>query len=174
MWKRLSLMFVSVDYNYLESSFLVCGVVILIAGMVFTSNGFDVGSVGYGVMTAVTATVILVCVAAFAGLLSFEIYRAVVLAVVHDMARVAEVEAIERSLRQRRMKPTRGHSTHARRSTLLAKFTLRRRSGYEGGGHPASAVPAAIASGDGARLSGLRVAPDSAGRSEGDGSRWSE
>ncbi len=42
-----------INYNHLESGFLVCSCFILILGLVFASKGFGVGSVGYKMLTFV-------------------------------------------------------------------------------------------------------------------------
>ncbi len=64
-----------VNYNYLESSFLVSGVIILILGMVFTSKGFAAGSFGYNAFTSVAALFIVGSSSVFAALLVFEVRR---------------------------------------------------------------------------------------------------
>ena len=72
-----------------ESAFLVCSVIILTAGMIFTSKGFGPGSTGYNLSVAVTATgsAIIVSTSVFLALLVFEVYRSVKYAAIHDVAR---------------------------------------------------------------------------------------
>ena len=70
-----------------ESAFLVCSVIILTAGMIFTSKGFGPGSTGYNLSVAVTASAIIVSTSVFLALLVFEVYRSVKYAAIHDVAR---------------------------------------------------------------------------------------
>ena len=76
-----------IDYNHLESAFLIAASMILMLGMVFTSNGFTPGSVGYLFLTSVTFLFIVGSTTVFATLLSFEVYRSFKFSKMNDMAR---------------------------------------------------------------------------------------
>ena len=82
-----------VNYNHLESAFLIAANVILMLGMVFTSNGFAVGSVGYTALTVVTFMFIIGCCVVFGALLSFEVYRSFKFSLLNDIARQVRVLA---------------------------------------------------------------------------------
>jgi hypothetical protein len=82
----------------LEGSFLVSAVLVLVAGMVFSADGFTPGSTGYNLLTVAVAGTILSATAAFALLLSFETYRSVKYAEAHLLARRVEEEAVEEAL----------------------------------------------------------------------------
>lgn len=82
MWK--------VDYNSMESSFIVCSNLILMAGIMFTSSAFPVGSVGYDAMSVVVSILIVSCMALFVCLLVFEVYRSVRLIKLNSLARKLE------------------------------------------------------------------------------------
>ena len=78
------------------------------AGLVFTSNGFQPGSIGYTALTAVTVAIITSTTAAFATLLAFEVYRSLKFAALHEAARQVEVENAEQALLNRaKRRPTR-------------------------------------------------------------------
>ncbi len=81
-WRMLSL---QIDYNHLESAFLVTAVGVLVAGMVFASRGFDPQTIGYNVVNVITAVLILGSSVAFLTLLSFEIYRSIKFAAIHEV-----------------------------------------------------------------------------------------
>jgi hypothetical protein len=87
-----------VDYNHLESSFLISAVTILMLGMVFSSKGFQPGSVGYNMLTFVTAALIVASSVIFASLLSFEVYRSLKLSTLDAVARQLEVARAETAL----------------------------------------------------------------------------
>ena len=76
-------------------------VTILMAGMVFISNGFPVGTSGYSLLTGVVATLVIVSTTTFTAFVLFEVYRSVRYAKQHEEARKAEAERIERMYRGR-------------------------------------------------------------------------
>jgi hypothetical protein len=82
----------------LESCFLVSAVLVLMAGMVFSADGFTRGSMGYNLLTVLVSGVIIVATATFAVLLAFEVYRSVKYAEAHALARQVEEEAVEEAL----------------------------------------------------------------------------
>uniref|UniRef100_A0A7S1GCG6 IPT/TIG domain-containing protein n=1 Tax=Bicosoecida sp. CB-2014 TaxID=1486930 RepID=A0A7S1GCG6_9STRA len=87
------------DYNQLESSFLSCAMTVLLCGTMFSSAEFSPGSVPHVLLTIVVAGVVGVSLLAFAGILGFEIWRAVKFAAVLAKARVYELERLQ-SLRR--------------------------------------------------------------------------
>lgn len=93
---------VSVDYNRLESAFLIISALVLMAGMVFESRGFAPGTPGYVILTALTATLIIASSATFVVLLVFEGYRSVRFSFLRKDARRAEVESIEAAMLMQR------------------------------------------------------------------------
>ena len=86
-----------INYNILESSFLIVSISILLLGMVFASGGFAVGSFPYECLGAVTAIIIVVSTSSFVCLLAFEVYRSVKLASFERIARAAEIEQLEKA-----------------------------------------------------------------------------
>jgi hypothetical protein len=92
----------------LESCFLVSAALVLMAGMVFSADGFNPGSIGYSLLTVLVSGVIVVATATFAVLLAFEVYRSVKYAEAHALARQVEEEAVEEALlgRTRRRAPS--------------------------------------------------------------------
>ncbi len=90
----------------LEGCFLASAVVILVAGMVFTSGGFAPGTTGYNLLSFAVALTIIVATLAFMVLLGFEIYRSVKLSEAHALARRVEEEAVEQALLSRRRRST--------------------------------------------------------------------
>jgi hypothetical protein len=84
--------------------------------MIFASKGFGTTSVGYKVMNVVTVLLILMSAIVFVILLSFEVYRSIKFAMIHDVARQVEEEAVEAALR--------GRATRAgsRRPTTAAEY----------------------------------------------------
>jgi hypothetical protein len=90
----------------LEGCFLASAVLILVAGMVFTSGGFPPGSTGYNLLSFVVALTILTATLAFLLLLMFEIYRSLKLSEAHGFARRVEEEAVEQALLGRRRRST--------------------------------------------------------------------
>jgi hypothetical protein len=88
----------------LESCFLVSASLLLMAGMVFSADGFAPGSTGYTILTALVTTVIVGSTVAFTSMLVFEVYRSVKFARLHALARRVEEEALEEVLRGARRK----------------------------------------------------------------------
>ncbi len=82
----------------LESCFLVSAVLVLVAGMVFSADGFSRGSTGYDPLTALVSGILIVATATFAVLLAFEVYRSVKFAEAHALARQLEEEAMEEAV----------------------------------------------------------------------------
>ena len=72
---------------------------VLMAGMVFVSNGFHKGSFGFGVVTWAIVFLIVGATALFVTLVLLEVYRSIVYHKLHLAARSAEVERAERLLR---------------------------------------------------------------------------
>ena len=91
------------NYNTLESTFLVASMLILLAGMVFISNGFGVGSIGYNVLTWCVASVIGGATVTFVGLVVVEVYRSIRHSKQHVADRAREAEALEQAMKVRRM-----------------------------------------------------------------------
>jgi hypothetical protein len=123
----------------LESCFLVSASLVLMAGMVFSADGFTRGSTGYNLLTVLVAGVIIVATSSFAALLAFEVYRSVKFAEAHALARRVEEEALEEAVlgKWRRRTPTAGAGAGAsagssprRRSSIMA--ALARGSGSFG------------------------------------------
>ena len=108
-----------------------------LAGLVFTSGGFVVGSTGYSLLTATTVLIVVTTTCAFAALLLFEVYRSLRLSLVYNLARERELDAVERSLRRGRPARARSQSLakaiHRRRSSVV-KFVRSLVSGGNGGG----------------------------------------
>ena len=92
-------------------------------GMVFTSQGFPAGSVGYGVLTAVAVLIILVSTAVFMCLLVFEVYRSLKFSALNDAARQLEVDQIEESMKLRRRSTMTGTQSNGRRDSNLRPGT---------------------------------------------------
>ena len=103
-----------VDYNHLETAFLVASVTILILGMVFTSQGFTPGSTGYNLLTAAAVVIIVASTGAFLSLLTFEVFRSLKFSALNDAARQLEVQQVEDAF------------LHARRGGAAAAAAARR------------------------------------------------
>jgi hypothetical protein len=84
-----------IDYNGLETAFVMSAMLVLLSGMVFNSTAFSVGSPGYVVLTVVVCGVVIGTVVAFVSLVAFEVYRAVRFSGIHEAARLAESAATE-------------------------------------------------------------------------------
>jgi hypothetical protein len=87
------------DYNHLESTYLISGMVVLLAGLVFNGGGFRVGSVPYQMLTVVVAAVVVGATVAFVILLAVELYKSFRDADIHAALRAEEAAFIETSLR---------------------------------------------------------------------------
>ena len=94
------------NYNTLESTFLVASMLILLAGMVFISNGFGVGSIGYNVLTWCVASVIGGATVTFVGLVVVEVYRSIRHSKQHVADRAREADALEQAMKVRRLAPS--------------------------------------------------------------------
>ena len=112
-----------IDYNHLETAFLTTSIVILMLGMVFTSQGFPAGSVGYDILTAVAVVIIVLSTAVFMSLLAFEVYRSLKFSALNDAARQLEVDQIEESLKLRRRSTMTGTQVNGRRDSSLKPGT---------------------------------------------------
>ena len=125
-----------INYNILESSFLIVSITILLLGMVFASGGFAVGSFPYECLGAVTAIIIVVSTSSFVCLLAFEVYRSVKLASFERIARAAEIEQLEKAFhaenvyRRQSRQPRRSSGSLAlavpnRRASLLLRLGIK-------------------------------------------------
>ena len=84
-----------INYNSLESTFVMTAMFVLLSGMVFNSTAFTNGSPPYIVMTVIVCGIIICTVIAFAGLITFEVYRAIRYSGLHAVARTIESATIE-------------------------------------------------------------------------------
>lgn len=82
-----------VDYNTLESSFLISSMFILLGGMVFSSAAFKRGSVAYVILTVLVTAMIVISTSVFVYLLVFEVFRAIRYSSLHRAAAEAEAAA---------------------------------------------------------------------------------
>ena len=105
-----------VNYNHLESAFLVSAVLIMMLGMVFSSKGIDPSSGLYALLAGITATIIVVAISSFVCLMVFEVFRSLKFIALNDIARKVEVERAEQAMLERR----RGGKKPARRTSLMA------------------------------------------------------
>ena len=112
------------DYNSLESTFLVAAMLILLAGIVFVSDGFAVGSLGYNILTWVIAVVIGSATAAFASLVVVEVYRSIRYHHVHVADRKREADTVERAMKVQRRKARKSSTASATVRSGLRRFTL--------------------------------------------------
>jgi hypothetical protein len=96
----LAMQRVMADYNNLESTYLITALLILLSGMVFKSRGFPDGSLGYHVLTALVASIILFATVSFVVLLAVELYKSFRDSELHLALRTAEAASVEASLRQ--------------------------------------------------------------------------
>ncbi len=60
-----------------ERAYLVTSITVLLLGMMFTSRGFPPGTIGYNILSVVTAVLIVASVTVFVVLLCFEVYRSI-------------------------------------------------------------------------------------------------
>lgn len=82
------------DYNALESSFLSCAMTVLLCGTMFSSAELETGSIAHVLLTVLVASVVVLSLLAFVGILGFEIWRAIKFAAVMARARLYEVETM--------------------------------------------------------------------------------
>ncbi len=87
------------DYNHLESTYLVSGMLVLLAGLVFNGRGFPAGSVPYHFLTAAVAFIVISATVTFVVLIAVELYKSFRDADLHAALRAAEAASIETSLR---------------------------------------------------------------------------
>ena len=106
-----------INYNHLETAFLMAAIVILILGMVFTSQGFPAGSVGYDILTAIAIIIITTSSGVFASLLVFEVYRSLKFSALNDMARQLEVDMVEQAMAQSRRRDSANGGAKGRKGT---------------------------------------------------------
>jgi hypothetical protein len=91
---------VMADYNNLESTYLITALLVLIAGMVFQSNGFPEGTPGYHIVSALVALIIIFATLSFILLLGVELYKSFRDAELHAALRASEAASVEAALRQ--------------------------------------------------------------------------
>ena len=117
----------NISHNALESAFLISSMCVLMAGMVFVSDGFGSGSVGYGMLTWGVALLIVCAVTMFATLVVVEVYRSIRYHSVHVAARKAEVERAEQLLRPGRKSSAglarRASDAFSRRASIAATLS---------------------------------------------------
>lgn len=97
----MTMLAIRVDYNHLESAFLLSSSMVLVLGMVFASQGFPQGSMSYNALVVLTAALVVGSAGAFIVLLVFEVFRSVKFAAIHNLARLAEEDAVEAALLER-------------------------------------------------------------------------
>jgi hypothetical protein len=104
----------------------VSAVLVLMAGMVFSAEGFVRGSVGYNLITFLVSGTIIVATLTFVVLLAFEVYRSVKFAEAHALARQVEEEAVEEALlgRQRRRTAAASANGGTRRQSLGRRLSV--------------------------------------------------
>ena len=118
--------------------YLCCQVMILMSGMVFLSKGFAVGSSPYNALTALVSTIVIVSMLLFLSFVAFEVFRSIKYAKLHEKARVAEAERIEKEL-----------VMATRKKRMLALARLQRLTGGDGSGGGAEDAPGAGVGGRG-------------------------
>ena len=87
-----------VDYNHLETSFLLASMAVLVSGMVFASDGMSPSLLAYVLLAASTIIIIVTSTTAFVGLLVFEVYRSFKFAALNDAVRAVEADRVVTSL----------------------------------------------------------------------------
>jgi hypothetical protein len=128
-WCVVSLFARLCTLQLLETCFLVSAVLVLMAGMVFSADGFTRSSTGYYMLTVFVSGTIVVVTATFAVLLVFEAYRSVKYAEAHALARQVEEEAMEEAVLGRWRRRTVAQGGGARRRSSLAS-TLQHNSSF--------------------------------------------
>ena len=68
---------------------------VLMAGMVYLSDGFSVGSPEYDSLTWIVSSLVVIAILVFLFFVSFEVFRAIKFAQVHQRARLAEMHRLE-------------------------------------------------------------------------------
>ncbi len=87
------------DYNHLESTFLISGMLVLLAGLVFNGGGFRVGSAPHHLLTAAVASIVIGATVTFVVLIAVELYKSFRDADLHAALRAAEAASVESALR---------------------------------------------------------------------------
>ena len=87
--------------NTLESTFLITAMLVLMAGMVFISGGFSVGSVGYSVLTWVVTVIVVLSTCCFLALVVLEVYKSIAHHKRHLAERAAEADRLEQAMMSR-------------------------------------------------------------------------
>ena len=108
----------------------VSQVMILMSGMVFLSKGFATGSSSYNALTGLVSIIVIVSMAMFISFVVFEVYRSIKYAKVHEKARAAEADRIEKELLM---------ATRKKRMIALARLK-RLQSVFGGDGRDAGAT----------------------------------
>ncbi|KAA0161651.1 hypothetical protein FNF27_08145 [Cafeteria roenbergensis] len=99
--KESSLSFVF-DYNTLEGSFLITGVLVLMGGLAFSSNAIKPGSVAYVIVVAAIVLLVVGALGSFVWILGFELYRSLRFADVLTKARMFQDSVLAKSVRAKR------------------------------------------------------------------------
>jgi len=125
---RSSSLSVVLDYNTLEGSFLITGVLVLMGGLAFSSNAIAPGSLPYYVVVAAIIVLVFGAIGSFTWVLAFELYRALRFADVLTkarqyqdtvLARADEARRAAASLARFRLQAARGHTSPTRRAELV-------------------------------------------------------
>ncbi len=87
------------DYNHLESTFLISGMLVLLAGLVFNGRGFRAGTAPYHLLTACVVFIVIAATVSFVVLIAVELYKSFRDAHLHAALRAAETASIESALR---------------------------------------------------------------------------
>ena len=98
-------------------------VLILMSGMVFLSKGFADGSSGYNALTVIVSGVVIVSMIIFIAFVIFEIGRSIQYSKLHEKARAAEADRVEKEMLQ---------ATRKKRMLALARLEWLQRG--DGGG----------------------------------------
>ena len=89
------------------------------AGMVYLSDGFSVGSPEYNSLTWMVSSLVVIAILIFLSFVSFEVFRAIKFAQVHQRARLAEMHRLEVEMMS---------SVMARQAATKARLRERERS----------------------------------------------
>lgn len=141
-----------VDYNTLESAFLICSMLLLLSGMIFSSAHWSEDSLEYDLLTYTVLTAIVLSSISFFVILVVETFRALRFAAIQARARRLEVELAERLLEQAatssgtKAKRLLGRAVSFRRSASRGKIARASRGRVTlagGAAQPKSATPEA-------------------------------
>jgi hypothetical protein len=120
------------DYNALEGSFLITGVLVLIAGLAFSSNALVSGTPQYYVIVFGISLLIAGALLGFLWILGFELYRSLRFADVLTKARAfqdrAKLSAKRRTDAAARLSKVSEHATNKAANLLLQRVLTRRMS----------------------------------------------